>query len=451
MSIITQEMRHKETTRKPITLKQFSARLKGEPLDRLPTRVLIDLDTVTREEFWSLIELMRIRPGGHQLIQRLVELGPSPSDHLKNLISIGKSSSAGKFIDSLEDVSDPNLILQKISLLLFDGRFLEALDLSFSLIEEPKLQLRERGLLMLFSGQALLEMGKIDQARIYLEAALDYSTQQGDVAGKFSSLLFLAKCAAWNGQSALSHSYLGKSVEILHRHSLNLRFYLDYYRCFAHVKTDSEAATQKSIAQVLLLTSRIAQYLSDPLSEGRGLVESGLICASSLNTAELSLVLQKIQKLHLPPHHDFDLWLDTFRGDAVREEKSYSLIRLCSRFRGVRNDTKFLDNLKEVESAEWFYDPAARFLIDLVTGKVEILIKDSPHEKLLTQLTQNNGVMGVEEVFEAVWKIKWHPGRHLSVLKMAISRFNRMKVGLKMTRREGLIELSQPGIILDSD
>jgi hypothetical protein len=446
MSIITQEMRQKGTTRRPITLKQFSMLLKEESLENLPNRLLIDLDAITREELWSLIELMRFKPNGQALIHRLVELGPSPSDHLKNLISIGKSSLAQEFVADLKLESDPQLVLQRISLLLFDGYFQKALDLSLSLTEDPRLPLSSRGMLMRFAGQALLEVGEVDRAKIYFEAALDLSVQMGDFAGRFSILLFLAKCAAAKNRSALSHSYLEKSADILHRHNLNLHFYLDYYRCLAHAR----GASQTKTVETLLLTSRMAQCLGDPLSEGQGYVEAGLVCGSSLGEADRGRLMERIQELGLPPHHDFDNWMAAFRGDEYTQGQSYGFNKILAHFQIPQPDFNFREMFKLVDLAQWFYDPETNFFIDLVEGRVEALIKDSPSEKLLTQLTRNNGTMTVEAIFESVWKIKWHPGRHMSVLKMAVFRFNQIKAGLKINRREGSLELSHPGIILGS-
>jgi tetratricopeptide (TPR) repeat protein len=351
-------------SKKPVTLKRFSTLLKDQPLNRLPSRVLVDLDTVSREELWSLIEVIKLRPGGHSLVQRMAVLDPLPQQ-----------------------------LPEKISTLLAEGHFQKAIETLLPLLQNSSLPFRLRGELLRLTGEAWMELGKTDQARTYFETALDHSSQMDDELGIFSSLLSLAKVTAISKQTAISISYFKRVAGILGQHRLNLSFYLGYYRCLAEAGILSRA---KSF-EILMLSCKMAQCLNEPVTEAKIRLEAGVL----------------------------------------------------SRFEGGELD--FQKIMKSVESASWFYDRGTGFFIDLATGETKNLVKNSPNEKILIFLMKNNGAMSIEGLFEKIWKIKWHPLRHLNVLKMSIFRFNRAKIGVKINRREGSLELSLRGIVLNAD
>jgi tetratricopeptide (TPR) repeat protein len=431
------------------TLEEVRELIEKGDMDSVPSKIMIDLEKMTRDQFWVLIELARQRHFGHALIHRTFELDRGAA-YLRNAVTAGRFDLANREMNSDENaaaVADPEISLEKARALVFQGRYEEALSIAIQAANHPKVELSSRGVLFQLMAHALMELGDLNRSKSYLEAALDIAVSVGNHLGKFSALLFLAKIEAFQNRENESSFLLNSVFDLLISQKMNLRWLLGYYRTRSHVRMASASLPGlESAAKDTQIAVMIARTLGDQLFEARGLIECALMLKDRTSERTLHSISFALEQNEIF-ESDLLTWIDTLRLGNLPLKPTYTLKRM---FESAQNaDVSLLKVKLWEESPAWCYDLSNGILIDFAGSAFRAVVSGSSAEKMILALLKANGTMTPKDLFEAAWGLNWNGDRHDNTLKVSVTRFNQQEGSLRIVRSpEGFSFNLKNGVVI---
>ena len=146
------------------TLDEISDLMRQGKLSQIPSTLSLDLNTISKEQYWTLMELLRHHPFGGSLIKRQHEL--ENIVELRNLVNGGKLSDAESRLKGCETRQRSRSSIGESSYSCFSGRYSEAIALCLLCLAETGLEMTTRGVMSQLAGHAFLEVGELNTLKL---------------------------------------------------------------------------------------------------------------------------------------------------------------------------------------------------------------------------------------------------------------------------------------------
>ena len=423
----------------------------------LPSRFIFDFEKVRPEDFVALIDLLRSRGFGHNVLENLQIPEIMPLQKMKNLVHTGAFSKVLTDIEQIDPMKENSeLAIEKARALVFTGRFQEALDCLTPHLSTGFVSTGSRGVAIQLMGHCQLELGDLNKATDNFEKALKIADTVGNTAGKLSAYLFLAKCKALEEDFIEANKNLSLALYCIKDEVQNFRWTLGYFRTASQVAFLSRDTRSISLA---LAGALIAKQINDDHHYIKCLAEASLFikifhCKTPKLDQEFSNLISEY-----PSDSNSDLiqWIQAARGQIPQDPMGYSLFHFLKNLKfhnldRVESDCALTDaHFKNLFASQWIYDMKSELFVCLKSGIHRSISKGSPIVKLLNLAKSNdnsefNG-QTLKEVFEGIWGLKWSQERHMGTLKITLHRLNNLSPHIKMTRKNGKIRQNVLGFI----
>jgi hypothetical protein len=444
----------KNTFKPAITLEEFGEMLRRGDLSHVNGQITVDLETVTKADFHTLIDIVRHKSFGHDLLRRISYHLEKSDDEMSLIEALRSYNHNGDFQKTLEllmnrDISaNYELVLEKARALVFLGRYKDVSDLLHPDVIEKAPVLNTQGVLFQLLGHARLEIGQIEEARSALMRSLDIAKTIGNKAGEISCHLFLSKYSCIKGDFQSSGSELNQTLRLL-REIRNFRWLLGYYRTLSHHQF---MAGQSACFGTALTGALIARSLQDQNFFLKGILEF-LVMQKKFRVdffSEDPLFNEIINHPDIEKNEDLKRLRELAQTGAIQSEtKSVSLIAFEKSLQDYvsYNGEWECPSLKNAINLNWIYDSANGVLLDLGNTLYEFLSADSPLARMITTLNSTQEAIPMPKAFQMIWDIPWQPHRHENTVKVSIGRIGRMCPSVKIRRKSKALSLEQKGLV----
>jgi tetratricopeptide (TPR) repeat protein len=385
------------------TLDEVSDLIRQGNLSQLPSTLSVDLTKISKEQYWTLMELLRHHSFGGSLIKRQHEI--ENVVELRNLVNAGKFSDAESKLQNSKLAADPEGQLEKARILVFSGKYPETIALCLLCLAEPSLEMTTRGVMSQLAGHAFLEIGELKTSKAYLDSALDIATSVGNTNGQISAWLFLAKQAAFEGQFEEANFHAKNACETIIETNSNSRWLLGYVRTIAQIEAIKPGGTYARTLSLYFLGERMARFLGDSLYETRCRLEAALVSLKKMSDDEIDLLLNQARRESRFSESDLAVWISAIENGSLSEASPLTLKRLMHSSVSKNLDGEasglFSDFIAKYGKASWAFDIATGLLIDFVKESYTAIAPDSPTARIIEALAESpNQKMKQEELFE---------------------------------------------------
>jgi tetratricopeptide (TPR) repeat protein len=409
--------------------------------DSLPTSISLNLQSLSEEDFRALIELARYRSFGHRIFR---DESLAKKANVRNLINTGNFEAARAELNGTSKTDDPELLLSKARIEIFEGRFREGAVILENALDHPGITPVSRGVAFQMKAHALMEQGALAEAGMHLETAINIAAAVGNGIGRAAALLLLAKVRAFEGAREPAQKALSSGLENIVSVNATFRWVLGYFRTQSHVSLLFGDPVCRSHALAAVF---VARALGDRLYVARGRAEI-LLMERALGNPPLSSEFTDIALIREEavnnPGFDLGHWLQAIETGQAPAGASQTLRRFMELASSGPASSLMPPVCKDVE---WIYDSHGGLLIDLSGGSYLRLPKESSPVRLLRTLHGESASIQVEDVFEKIWNLRWNADRHESTLKKTLSRFNQLaSKEPKVVRKDNKLSLSSPGL-----